>query len=114
MADSPTGYVCDGREMVAQTVIAAVAGETVSLAFLDAGEQMDEWKGSGFAYNAQAYDASIGMSSLRTRQYEPGREQVLAEGNISRAINFTNIGEVLSADYLGETNLPPEKHGCNV
>ena len=62
---------------------APVAGEKVSSALPDVavkvqsfsytafGEQMGAQKVSGFAYNAEAYDAATGMINLRARQYEP-------------------------------------------
>ena len=82
-ADSKTSYVYDGRGSVAQAVTAPVAGEKVSSALPDVavkvqsfsytafGEQMGAQKVSGFAYNAEAYDAATGMINLRARQYEP-------------------------------------------
>ena len=82
-ADGKTGYVYDGRGSVAQAVTAPVAGEKVSSALPDVavkvqsfsytafGEQMGAQKVSGFAYNAEAYDAATGMINLRARQYEP-------------------------------------------
>ena len=82
-ADSKTSYVYDGRGSVAQAVTAPVAGEKVSSALPDVtvkvqsfsytafGEQMSTQKVSGFAYNAEAYDAATGMINLRARQYEP-------------------------------------------
>ena len=82
-ADGKTGYVYDGRGSVAQAVTAPVAGEKVSAALPDVavkvqsfsytafGEQMGAQKVSGFAYNAEAYDAATGMINLRARQYEP-------------------------------------------
>ena len=81
--DGKTGYVYDGRGSVAQAVTAPVAGEKVSSALPDVavkvqsfsytafGEQMGAQKVSGFAYNAEAYDAATGMINLRARQYEP-------------------------------------------
>ena len=78
-----TRYVYDGRGSVAQTVTAPVVGEKVSSALPDVavkvqsfsytafGEQMGAQKVSGFAYNAEAYDAATGMINLRARQYEP-------------------------------------------
>ena len=82
-ADSKTSYVYDGRGSVAQTVTAPVAGESVtsalpkinvqvqSISYTAYGEQMGVQKVSGFAYNAEAYDAATGMLNLRARQYEP-------------------------------------------
>ena len=82
-ADGKTSYVYDGRGSVAQTVTAPVVGEKVSSALPDVavkvqsflytafGEQMGAQKVSGFAYNAEAYDAATGMINLRARQYEP-------------------------------------------
>ena len=82
-ADGKTSYVYDGRGSVAQAVTAPVAGEKVSSALPDVavkvqsfsytafGEQMGAQKVSGFAYNAEAYDAATGMINLRARQYEP-------------------------------------------
>ena len=82
-ADSKTSYVYDGRGSVAQAVTAPVAGEKVSSALPDVtvkvqsfsytafGEQMSTQKVSGFAYNAEAYDAVTDMINLRARQYEP-------------------------------------------
>ena len=82
-ADGKTSYVYDGRGSVVQTVTAPVAGEKVSSALPDVavkvqsfsytafGEQMGAQKVSGFAYNAEAYDAATGMINLRARQYEP-------------------------------------------
>ena len=82
-ADGKTGYVYDGRGSVAQAVTVPVAGEKVSSALPDVavkvqsfsytafGEQMSTQKVSGFAYNAEAYDAATGMINLRARQYEP-------------------------------------------
>ena len=82
-ADGKTSYVYDGRSSVAQAVTAPVAGEKVSSALPDVavkvqsfsytafGEQMGAQKVSGFAYNAEAYDAATGMINLRARQYEP-------------------------------------------
>ena len=82
-ANSKTSYVYDGRGSVAQTVNAPVAGAAVSSALPDIsvkvqsfaytafGEQMGGVKVSGFAYNAEAYDAATGMLNLRARQYEP-------------------------------------------
>lgn len=82
-ADGKTGYVYDGRGSVAQAVTVPVAGEKVSSALPDVavkvqsfsytafGEQMGAQKVSGFAYNAEAYDAATGMINLRARQYEP-------------------------------------------
>ena len=82
-ANSKTSYVYDGRGSVAQTVNAPVAGAAVSSALPDIsvkvqsfaytafGEQMGVQKVSGFAYNAEAYDAATGMLNLRARQYEP-------------------------------------------
>ena len=82
-ADGKTSYVYDRRSSVAQAVTAPVAGEKVSSALPDVavkvqsfsytafGEQMGAQKVSGFAYNAEAYDAATGMINLRARQYEP-------------------------------------------
>ena len=82
-ADGKTSYVYDGRGSVVQAVTAPVAGEKVSSALPDVavkvqsflytafGEQMGAQKVSGFAYNAEAYDAATGMINLRARQYEP-------------------------------------------
>ena len=82
-ADGKTSYVYDGRGSVLQAVTAPVAGEKVSSALPDVavkvqsfsytafGEQMGAQKVSGFAYNAEAYDAATGMLNLRARQYEP-------------------------------------------
>ena len=82
-ANSKTSYVYDGRGSVAQAVTVPVAGEKVSSALPDIavkvqsfsytafGEQMGAQKVSGFAYNAEAYDAATGMINLRARQYEP-------------------------------------------
>ena len=82
-ADGKTRYVYDGRGSVVQTISAPVAGAAVSSALPDIsvkvqsfaytafGEQMGVQKVSGFAYNAEAYDAATGMLNLRARQYEP-------------------------------------------
>ena len=82
-ADGKTSYVYDGRGSVVQAVTAPVAGERVSSVLPDVavkvqsfsytafGEQMGAQKVSGFAYNAEAYDAVTGMINLRARQYEP-------------------------------------------
>jgi len=82
-ANSKTSYVYDGRGSVAQTVNAPVAGESVtsalpkinvqvqSISYTAYGEQMGVQKVSGFAYNAEAYDAATGMLNLRARLYEP-------------------------------------------
>ena len=81
--DSKVEYVYDGRGSVVQTISAPVAGAAVSSALPDIsvkvqsfaytafGEQMGVQKVSGFAYNAEAYDAATGMLNLRARQYEP-------------------------------------------
>lgn len=82
-ADGKTSYVYDGRGSVVQAVTAPVAGEKVSSVLPDVtvkvqsfsytafGEQMGVQKVSGFAYNAEAFDAATGMLNLRARQYEP-------------------------------------------
>ena len=82
-ASSKTSYVYDGRGAVAQAVTAPIAGEAVSSALPDIGvqvqsfsytafgEQMGTRKVSGYAYNAEAYDAATGMLNLRARLYEP-------------------------------------------
>ena len=82
-ADSTTSYVYDGRGSVVQAITAPVAGNAVTSALPDVavqvqsfaytayGEQMGSQKVSGFAYNAEAYDAVTGMINLRARQYEP-------------------------------------------
>ena len=82
-SDSRTSYVYDGRGSVAQAITAPVTGEAVSSALPDVavkvqsfsytafGEQMGAQKVSGFAYNAEAYDAVTDMINLRARQYEP-------------------------------------------
>ena len=82
-ASSKTSYVYDGRGSVAQAVTAPIAGEAVSSALPDIGvqvqsfsytafgEQMGTRKVSGYAYNAEAYDAATGMLNLRARLYEP-------------------------------------------
>ena len=103
-ADSKTGYVYDGRGSVAQAVTAPVAGEKVSAALPDVavkvqsfsytafGEQMSTQKVSGFAYNAEAYDAATGMINLRARQYEPtiGRfnQKDVVRGNAGQPISL--------------------------
>lgn len=81
--DSKVEHVYDGRGSVVQTISAPVAGAAVSSALPDIsvkvqsfaytafGEQMGVQKVSGFAYNAEAYDAATGMLNLRARQYEP-------------------------------------------
>ena len=42
-----------------------------SFSYTAFGEQMGAQKVSGFAYNAEAFDAATGMLNLRARQYEP-------------------------------------------
>ena len=76
-------YVYDGRISVAQTVTANFAGNTTNLAnnppqgatikpymYTPFGEPQHT-KASGFMYNAEAFDAAIGVLNLRARQYEP-------------------------------------------
>ncbi len=103
-ADGKTSYVYDGRGSVVQTVTAPVAGEKVSSALPDVavkvqsfsytafGEQMGAQKVSGFAYNAEAYDAATGMINLRARQYEPtiGRfnQKDVVRGNAGQPISL--------------------------
>ena len=103
-ADSKTSYVYDGRGSVAQAVTAPVAGEKVSSALPDVtvkvqsfsytafGEQMSTQKVSGFAYNAEAYDAVTDMINLRARQYEPtiGRfnQKDVVRGNAGQPISL--------------------------
>ena len=103
-ADGKTSYVYDGRGSVVQAVTAPVAGEKVSSALPDVavkvqsflytafGEQMGAQKVSGFAYNAEAYDAATGMINLRARQYEPtiGRfnQKDVVRGNAGQPISL--------------------------
>ena len=78
--NATTQYIYDGRGSVAQTISAPAAGTSVSAAlpqvevqsytYTAFGEQMGS-KTSGFAYNAEDYDAGTGMINLRMRQYEP-------------------------------------------
>ena len=114
-ADSKTSYVYDGRGSVAQAVTAPVAGEKVSSALPDVavkvqsfsytafGEQMGAQKVSGFAYNAEAYDAATGMINLRARQYEPtiGRfEQKDAQnGEVHQSLSLNRYFEDLSLGF---------------
>ena len=80
-ADTKTTFVYDGRNSVAQTITAPIADEAVSSTLPDVsvqaftytayGEQIGEAKLSGFTYNAEAFDAAMGMLNLRARQYEP-------------------------------------------
>ena len=114
-ADGKTSYVYDGRGSVAQAVTAPVAGEKVSSALPDVavkvqsfsytafGEQMGAQKVSGFAYNAEAYDAATGMINLRARQYEPtiGRfEQKDAQnGEVHQSLSLNRYFEDLSLGF---------------
>ena len=115
-ADGKTSYVYDGRGSVVQTVTAPVAGEKVSSALPDVavkvqsfsytafGEQMGAQKVSGFAYNAEAYDAATGMINLRARQYEPtiGRfEQKDPGKKSSNEMLYCDNSPIRFADFDG-------------
>ena len=115
-ADSKTSYVYDGRGSVAQAVTAPVAGEKVSSALPDVtvkvqsfsytafGEQMSTQKVSGFAYNAEAYDAVTDMINLRARQYEPtiGRfEQKDPGKKSSNEMLYCDNSPIRFADFDG-------------
>ena len=115
-ADGKTSYVYDGRGSVAQTVTAPVAGEKVSSALPDVavkvqsfsytafGEQMGAQKVSGFAYNAEAYDAVTDMINLRARQYEPtiGRfEQKDPGKKSSNEMLYCDNSPIRFADFDG-------------
>ena len=115
-ADGKTSYVYDGRGSVVQAVTAPVAGEKVSSALPDVavkvqsfsytafGEQMGAQKVSGFAYNAEAYDAATGMINLRARQYEPtiGRfEQKDPGKKSSNEMLYCDNSPIRFADFDG-------------
>ena len=115
-ANSKTSYVYDGRGSVAQAVTAPVAGEKVSSALPDVtvkvqsfsytafGEQMSTQKVSGFAYNAEAYDAVTDMINLRARQYEPtiGRfEQKDPGKKSSNEMLYCDNSPIRFADFDG-------------
>ena len=115
-ASSKTSYVYDGRGAVAQAVTAPIAGEAVSSALPDIGvqvqsfsytafgEQMGTRKVSGFAYNAEAYDAATGMINLRARQYEPtiGRfEQKDPGKKSSNEMLYCDNSPIRFADFDG-------------
>ena len=82
--NNKTRYIYDGRGSVAQTITTPVPVENAlgtlrevqssvviqSYVYTPFGEQL-KTKTSGFAYNAEAYDAATGMINLRARQYEP-------------------------------------------
>ena len=114
--DSKVEYVYDGRGSVAQAVTAPVAGEKVSSALPDVtvkvqsfsytafGEQMSTQKVSGFAYNAEAYDAVTDMINLRARQYEPtiGRfEQKDPGKKSSNEMLYCDNSPIRFADFDG-------------
>ena len=115
-ADGKTSYVYDGRGSVVQAVTAPVAGEKVSSALPDVavkvqsfsytafGEQMSTQKVSGFAYNAEAYDAVTDMINLRARQYEPtiGRfEQKDPGKKSSNEMLYCDNSPIRFADFDG-------------
>ena len=115
-ADGKTSYVYDGRGSVVQAVTVPVAGEKVSSALPDVavkvqsflytafGEQMGAQKVSGFAYNAEAYDAATGMINLRARQYEPtiGRfEQKDPGKKSSNEMLYCDNSPIRFADFDG-------------
>ena len=114
--DSKVEYVYDGRGSVVQTISAPVAGAAVSSALPDIsvkvqsfaytafGEQMGAQKVSGFAYNAEAYDAATGMINLRARQYEPtiGRfEQKDPGKKSSNEMLYCDNSPIRFADFDG-------------
>ena len=114
--DSKVEYVYDGRGSVVQTISAPVAGAAVSSALPDIsvkvqsfaytafGEQMGVQKVSGFAYNAEAYDAVTDMINLRARQYEPtiGRfEQKDPGKKSSNEMLYCDNSPIRFADFDG-------------
>lgn len=98
-----TRYVYDGRGSVAQTITVPTAGKSVtsalpnvtihvqSFSYSAFGEQMETQKISGYAYNAEAFDAATGMINLRARQYEP-------------ALNRFSQKDLLAANILISTS----------
>ena len=130
--DSKVEYVYDGRGSVVQTISAPVAGAAVSSALPDIsvkvqsfaytafGEQMGVQKVSGFAYNAEAYDAATGMLNLRARQYEPALNRfsqkdiyppnpLITYSFNAYLFTFNNPISFIDADGL-QASIPPKSY----
>jgi len=112
--DSTKIYIYDGRGSVSYVISMASSSKNndfISFKYTSYGEQIGEKKISGFSYNAETYDAAVGVLDLRARQYETAQDRFSqADKHVSIAKQPKSINNYLysnnnPANYLDHNGL---------